>query len=57
LKRQCKIKKEWGLIAIKCDLRKEKKARERGQARPALRRRANGRSRGKERGGRKKKGR
>jgi hypothetical protein len=54
LKRQGKRKKEWrgGLIAIKCGLRKEKKARERGQARPALRRRANGRSRGKERRGR-----
>jgi hypothetical protein len=35
-----------GLIAIKCDLREERKARERGQARPELRRRANGRSRG-----------
>jgi hypothetical protein len=35
-----------GLIAIKHDLREERKARERGQARPELRRCANGRSRG-----------
>jgi hypothetical protein len=44
------------LIALKRDLRKERKARRDGWARPELRRRTVGRSRGKERRGRKEKG-
>jgi hypothetical protein len=43
------------LIAIKRDLREERKARERGQARPELWRRAYGRSGGRKGGGRKEK--
>jgi hypothetical protein len=43
------------LIAIKRDLREERKARERGQARPELWRRVYGRSGGRKGGGRKEK--
>jgi hypothetical protein len=43
------------LIAIKRDLREERKARERWQARPELRRHAYGRNRGRKGGGRKEK--
>jgi hypothetical protein len=57
-KRQGKLRegKARELIAIKRDLRKERKARRDGRARPEPRRRRVGCSRGKERRGRKEKG-